>query len=449
MNRTKTAVTSLLLAVAGGLSTPGFVLEASAQCEWSSMGNGVAGLVASVDALTVWGDNLIVAGRFNSAGPITSNIARWNGQSWAGLQNVNGRVLALTTFNGNLIAAGEFTSVTGTSNGQRIASWNGQTWSPLGVGIGYRKVNAVAVFDDGSGPALYAGGDFQIAGGAFIDNIAKWNGQTWSPLGSGVNNVVMAMTAYSGGGVNALYVGGHFANAGGVQGATFLARWNGQSWSTLPSQLGGSVNVLRVIGDDLYVGGYFLEAGGVPMHSIARFNGFTWSPLGGGIDGAVLAIAEYQGNIYAGGDFNSAGSVPGTADLAQWDGTTWSPVQTSANGINGDVYALAAFGGGVSTNPALYAGGVFTVVDGITANRVARWNCLVPTCYPNCDGSTTPPILNVDDFTCFVNEFAGAQSLTHAQQVTHFANCDGSTTPPVLNVEDFTCFINAFASGCP
>jgi hypothetical protein len=71
------------------------------------------------------------------------------------------------------------------------------------------------------------------------------------------------------------------------------------------------------------------------------------------------------------------------------------------------------------------------------------------TCYANCDGSTTPPVLNVDDFTCFINQYAAAQGLPHAQQVTHYANCDGSTIAPVLNVDDFTCFINAFAAGCP
>jgi hypothetical protein len=69
-------------------------------------------------------------------------------------------------------------------------------------------------------------------------------------------------------------------------------------------------------------------------------------------------------------------------------------------------------------------------------------------CYANCDGSTAAPILNVDDFTCFINEFAAAQSLPPAQQVGHTANCDGSTAAPVLNVDDFTCFINAFAVGC-
>jgi hypothetical protein len=70
-------------------------------------------------------------------------------------------------------------------------------------------------------------------------------------------------------------------------------------------------------------------------------------------------------------------------------------------------------------------------------------------CYPNCDGSTVQPILNVDDFSCFINEYAQAQSLPHAQQIGHYTNCDNSTNAPVLNVDDFTCFINRFAAGCP
>jgi hypothetical protein len=70
-------------------------------------------------------------------------------------------------------------------------------------------------------------------------------------------------------------------------------------------------------------------------------------------------------------------------------------------------------------------------------------------CYPNCDGSTVAPILNVEDFTCFINAFATGLGLPHAEQVAHYANCDGSTTSPALNVEDFICFIDAFAAGCP
>jgi hypothetical protein len=71
-----------------------------------------------------------------------------------------------------------------------------------------------------------------------------------------------------------------------------------------------------------------------------------------------------------------------------------------------------------------------------------------PACYANCDHSTVEPILNVEDFTCFINAFAAAMSLPHAEQVLHYANCDGSTVPPAVNVEDFTCFINEFAAGC-
>jgi hypothetical protein len=61
-------------------------------------------------------------------------------------------------------------------------------------------------------------------------------------------------------------------------------------------------------------------------------------------------------------------------------------------------------------------------------------------CYANCDHSTTPPILNVSDFICFLDEYAAG---------SEEANCDGSTTPPVLNVNDFICFQTRFAAGCP
>jgi hypothetical protein len=62
-----------------------------------------------------------------------------------------------------------------------------------------------------------------------------------------------------------------------------------------------------------------------------------------------------------------------------------------------------------------------------------------PLCYANCDGSTQQPVLNVADFTCFLQKYAAGSS---------YANCDGSTQPPVLNVADFTCFLQKYAAGC-
>ncbi|MBL9030377.1 MAG: hypothetical protein JNM80_01545 [Phycisphaerae bacterium] len=60
-------------------------------------------------------------------------------------------------------------------------------------------------------------------------------------------------------------------------------------------------------------------------------------------------------------------------------------------------------------------------------------------CYPNCDGSTISPYLNVNDFVCFNNLFAVGDPR---------ANCDRSTTPPTMNVNDFICFNENFAAGC-
>jgi hypothetical protein len=64
--------------------------------------------------------------------------------------------------------------------------------------------------------------------------------------------------------------------------------------------------------------------------------------------------------------------------------------------------------------------------------------CPLP-CYANCDGSTTDPVLNVADFSCFISKFAAGDP---------YANCDGSTTEPILNVADFSCFLGQFAAGC-
>lgn len=66
-----------------------------------------------------------------------------------------------------------------------------------------------------SGSDLYAAGYFQLADGKPANRIAKWDGSTWSPLGSGVEafgGVYVYALAISG---NDLYAGGAFWIAGG------------------------------------------------------------------------------------------------------------------------------------------------------------------------------------------------------------------------------------------
>src|SRR3954468_12250611 len=115
---------------------------------------------------------------------------------------------------------------------------------------------------------LYVGGAFTKAGNVCATNIAKWNGSSWSALGSGVNSVVRAL-AVSG---TDLYVGGRFTTAGGND-ANFMAKWNGSSWSALGSGLNDEVRALAASGRDVYAGGVFSAAGGTTANAVAKWDG--------------------------------------------------------------------------------------------------------------------------------------------------------------------------------
>jgi hypothetical protein len=61
-----------------------------------------------------------------------------------------------------------------------------------------------------------------MAGGQSANNIARWNGTIWQPLGSGLNTPAQCLAVYAG----EVVVGGNFTLAGG-QSALLIARWLG------------------------------------------------------------------------------------------------------------------------------------------------------------------------------------------------------------------------------
>jgi hypothetical protein len=160
----------------------------------------------------------------------------------------------------------------------RIAKWDGAQWSGLSFGMSSGTVLALTVFHDGTGPALYAGGAFSMAGGEPVNNIAKWDGKQWAPLGSGMSSQVTALTVFDDGTGAALYAGGTFTTAGGVE-ANRIARWDGSQWSALGSGMTGGplsgLDALTVFDDGtgaaLYAGGTFTMAGDVPADRIAKW----------------------------------------------------------------------------------------------------------------------------------------------------------------------------------
>jgi len=278
---------------------------------WQALGSGMD---SSVNALTVYNGELIAGGRFTTAGGVSARcIARWNGSTWQPLgSGMDGQVSSLTVYNGELIAGGWFTTAGGI-DARSIARWNGSTWQSLGSGI-YYGVNALTVYNG----ELIAGGWFGSAGDVDARCIARWNGSAWQPLGNGMGGclisypVVNTLTVYNG----ELIAGGNFCWAGGVS-ADNIARWNGSTWQPLGDGTFGDVESLTVYNSELVAGGDIYQAGRVRVNYIARWNGSTWQPLGSGMNALIYALTVYNGELIAGGGFTTAGGKL-SAFLARW-----------------------------------------------------------------------------------------------------------------------------------
>jgi hypothetical protein len=408
---------------------------------WSALGSGIDFSVKAVAALP--GNDLVVGGEFFSAGTArVDRIARRRNGVWEPMgTGMNAPVRAIVVLpGGDIIAGGDFTLAGGTP-AKNVARWDGFSWSPLGTGIGTgfvgTRVHAIAVLANGD---IVVGGDFTTAGGIEAENVARWDGTAWHPMGQdlgpfrgpGLDDAVWALAVLPDGEVIA---GGDFGNIPGLS-PGFIARFDGSSWQSMGPGMDSTVYALAALPNgDLLAGGEFTSPGA----HIARWNGNSWAPLGAGVGGGggfptVHAILPRGADIYAGGDFTTAGGAPANR-IARWNGSVWSPL---GSGLVGTQSFGAALGLAVQSDGALVAVGGFMTAGGEVSAQVATWGC--GSCYANCDGSTAPPVLNVNDFVCFQSKYAAGDP---------GANCDGSTSPPVLNVNDFICFQSSFAAGCP
>ena len=187
--------------------------------QWEAMGSGIISLfpVWVVGSLAIDHEgSCYMGGRFTMAVD-RNGIAKRDGAEWdleVAQFGSGNSIKALAIDNtGNLYAGGSFKNA-GTVEANYVAKWDGLLWGALGGGMGptssgstTASVSALAV--DGSG-LLYAGGSFATAGGVEVNNIAKWDGLAWSPLGNGVDGKVFALVFDSKGN---LYVGGDFTRA--------------------------------------------------------------------------------------------------------------------------------------------------------------------------------------------------------------------------------------------
>lgn len=137
----------------------------------------------------------------------------------------------------------------------------------------------------------------------------------------------------------------------------------------------------------------------------------------------LLGLSNSVGRLHQHPAYELIG--PGDAGIYMLELQVW--MTDDATGVSDPIYVL------FDQNDA-------ADVDAAFAWAEANLRPAGPACYANCDGSTQPPALNVNDFVCFQMKYA---------QGDCYANCDESSIAPILNINDFVCFLSKFAAGCP
>lgn len=196
-----------------------------------------------------------------------NRVYRYTGGIWRELSGqFNGSIFALAGGDGVIYAGGYFTAVDGRP-AYAVARWDGESWQP--VGDGFSSVYEMAVCNG----RLIVGG--YLPGDAYppILAISEWTDSGWVPLRNGLDPLA---SPYSGSLKDlavfrgTLLAGGSFFRADGSH--TGLAAWDGAEWYDFGKTLEGSVHQITTHGDDLYVFGNFMGVGGRPAFGIAHWS---------------------------------------------------------------------------------------------------------------------------------------------------------------------------------
>ena len=345
---------------------------------WFPLGNGLSPNNSPAVGLGSDGTNVYISGTFTNADNSGAAYnAIWNGTNFSPLPGggLSGVGLVFKRQGTNLYVGGNFITA-GTVTVNSIAFWDGSNWNPLGTGISgctgqfcLSEVLCLAF----QGTDVYAGGNFVSAGGVSASYVARYDGNTWNALGSTITGPVSALIFYNG----YLYAGGIFTNTS--VGITNIARWDGSSWSAVP--IGGAnrqVTDFATDGTNLFVGGLFTHIGGIAANGIAKLNGSTWSALGSGVQGlqgVILAqinkMAWQSNQLYVAGSFERAGNA-GASYVARWDGTNWWGLGgQKSKGMSYNINAVSCL---LAISNQLYAGGEFTAAGNLIVNEIGRWD---------------------------------------------------------------------------
>ena len=204
-------------------------------------------------------------------------------------------ITTAVAFGDALVLAGDIRRSIFGQHANHLIAWDGQALASIGALVPLpgetATIHDLAVFEGD----LIAVGEFAGIGTVTgMDGVARFDGSTWSPMGSRPT------------GAEALAV---------FQGSLFcgLARWNGTAWEDLGTiHRSSRVTALDVVDEGLAIGGTFFRVDGDDsMRGAVLFDGETLSTFGDGVTTAydpgfdecpcpagVAGFASYEGVTY-------------------------------------------------------------------------------------------------------------------------------------------------------
>jgi hypothetical protein len=350
---------------------------------WQPLGSGLNYWTTSMYSDSTL-DKLIINGWFSLAdsiavGGVTSYDDSFHslppGFNTSCQNSGGGDVRVMHRYGSWIYFGGNFSCVSGHDNTHAIARWNGSVWDSVpGGGVPFQNGVVNDMTTDNN--ELYICGTFSSVGGVAANLAAKFDGTTWSAIGSNYsfspNDVFNAIEFYHGN----LYVGGTIHDS---QGNLFrLAMWDGTNWHFLNTPRGGSAGIwdMEVFNDELYVCGEFYFADGNPGNSVMRWNDTTWRDVGGSVQdyaspwSVMKQMRVHDGKLYCIGNFQMVGNVEARG-LASWDGNLWC-------GYNTDFLSPqpSQFVGPSHIEffrDTMYVSGAIMFIDTIEVNFIAKW----------------------------------------------------------------------------
>ena len=231
-----------------------------------------------------------------------------------------------------LLVAGNFEEIGGVAAGS-VAIYDGTGFSEWGTGLGLADAGSSGVFalepfDDGTGMAIYAGGRFPSIDNAFVNNFARFNvgDGAWEALPEQLQffspfDSITSMAVFDDGTGPALYVAGDGFRVPGDSNIYLCAKWDGTSWTGIGQELSGRITDIEVFDDGNGPALYMSGTATFEVNYFAKLEGGVWQPaLGGGVNNppvngnfaSAFGLYTWDDQLLVGGNFTQVGGFDPT-----------------------------------------------------------------------------------------------------------------------------------------